>query len=123
MIEILPVFSNLFRFKDGKGDPLGFKIFLKSKKIDRSLIPRYIGNRLHVIFHLGGSIYFLKDHLLTYLKTQCNQQKLRLALIGMYNLWQKAKLYLIYLVEKEILRFNILVFRKITCSNILIPGT
>ncbi|GFR69991.1 hypothetical protein ElyMa_002061600 [Elysia marginata] len=80
-VNVIAAISKL-RFKDGKGDPAGFKAFIKSEKIDPSLLPRYVGNRLHVIFHLGGSIFFLKDHLLTYLKNKCSQQKLRLALIG-----------------------------------------
>ncbi|GFR70000.1 hypothetical protein ElyMa_002061900 [Elysia marginata] len=32
-----------------------------------------------IVFHLGDSIFYLKDQLLTYLKSQCSQQKLRLA--------------------------------------------
>ena len=45
---------NKFRFKDGKGDPKGFKTFLDRENLPRGLIPRYRGNRLHVLFHLCG---------------------------------------------------------------------
>ncbi|GFO40098.1 hypothetical protein PoB_006660300 [Plakobranchus ocellatus] len=80
-VNVIAAVSKL-RFKDGKGDPTGFKSFLKSQKIDSRLLPRYVGNRLHIVFHLGGSIYYLRKPLLIYLKTQCSQQKLRVALIG-----------------------------------------
>ena len=42
------------RYKDGKGDPRGFTIFLASEGLPRGLIPRYRGNRLHVLFHTAG---------------------------------------------------------------------
>ena len=41
---------NKLRFKDGVGDPRGFTAFLDAKKLPRTLIPRYRGNRLHVLF-------------------------------------------------------------------------
>ncbi|XP_065639645.1 uncharacterized protein LOC136072368 [Hydra vulgaris] len=42
---------NKMRFKDGKGDPEGFVTFLDHKKLPRCIIPRYRGNRLHILFH------------------------------------------------------------------------
>ena len=45
---------NKFRFKDGKGDPKGFTTFLDDNALPRGLIPRYRGNRLHVLFHICG---------------------------------------------------------------------
>ena len=45
---------NKLRYKDGKGDPRGFVTFLDDKKIPRGILPRYRGNRLHVLFHIAG---------------------------------------------------------------------
>jgi hypothetical protein len=41
---------NKMRYKDGKGDPRGFINFLREAKLPASLLPRYRGNRLHVLF-------------------------------------------------------------------------
>ena len=46
---------NKMRFKDGKGDPRGFKAFLDQEGLPRGILPRYIGNRLHVLFHIAGT--------------------------------------------------------------------
>lgn len=45
---------NKLRYKDGKGDPKGFTTFLEDVNLPRGLLPRYRGNRLHVLFHLCG---------------------------------------------------------------------
>ena len=45
---------NKFRYKDGKGDPNGFKVFLTDNQLPKGLIPRYRGNRLHILFHICG---------------------------------------------------------------------
>nr|XP_047144092.1 uncharacterized protein LOC124817731 [Hydra vulgaris] len=42
---------NKMRFKDVKGDPQGFVNFLDNNKLPRCIIPRYRGNRLHILFH------------------------------------------------------------------------
>ena len=60
------------RYKNGTGDPAGFKHFLKSNDIMPSMITRYVGNRIHVLFHLAGTIYYLREKLLMYLRTSCN---------------------------------------------------
>jgi hypothetical protein len=41
---------NKLRYKDGKGDPHGFKAFLDKKKLPLTLLPQYRGNRLNIIF-------------------------------------------------------------------------
>lgn len=43
---------NRLRYKDGKGDPRGFKAFLDKKKLPLGIIPRYRGNRLNIVFHI-----------------------------------------------------------------------
>ena len=40
--------------KDGKGDPRGFCIFLDQNNLPRGILPRYRGNRLHILFHICG---------------------------------------------------------------------
>ena len=42
------------RYKDGKGDPRGFTTFLDQKNLPRGILPRYRGNRLHILFHNAG---------------------------------------------------------------------
>jgi hypothetical protein len=42
---------NKMRFIDVKGDPKGFVNFLDENDLPRSIIPRYRGNRLHILFH------------------------------------------------------------------------
>ena len=48
---------NKLRFKDGKGDPRGFKAFLKSERLSSGFIPRYRGNRLHILFDIWGKYF------------------------------------------------------------------
>ena len=45
---------NKLRFKDGKGDPKNFAGFLRDNNLPKGLIPRYRGNRLHILFHICG---------------------------------------------------------------------
>ena len=60
------------RYKNGKGDPKGFKQFMKMQNIKSKMIVRYVGNRMHVLFHLAGVFYFLRAKLLEYLQKYCN---------------------------------------------------
>ncbi len=47
------------RYKEGKGDPVGFKQFLWQENIKPGTIVHYVGNRLHVLFFLAGVFFFL----------------------------------------------------------------
>ena len=49
--------TNKFRYKDGKGDPKGFVTFLDDHNLARGIIPRYRGNRLHILFHICGKLF------------------------------------------------------------------
>ena len=51
---------NKMRYKDGKGDPRGFTCFVDNHGLPRGLIPRYRGNRLHVLFLICGR--FIEHH-------------------------------------------------------------
>ena len=65
---------NIFRFKDGKGDPRGFVTFLDGNNLPRGLLPRYRGNRLHVLFHICGILtqhYDLIAHFLRHGAVSC----------------------------------------------------
>ena len=64
------------RYKQGKGDPKGFKEFLKKEEIKSKTIVRYVGNRMHVLFHLAGVFYSLRTKLITYLEDYCNNTAL-----------------------------------------------
>ena len=63
---------NKMRFKQGKDDPAGFKLFLRQNNIKSSIIVRYVGNRFHVMFHQAGVLYYLQEKLLMYLENVCN---------------------------------------------------
>lgn len=52
---------NKFRYKDGRGDPKGFKSYLDNAGLPRGLIPRYRGNRLHIMFHICGQFYLHQE--------------------------------------------------------------
>ena len=44
------------RYKNGKGDSKGFKQFMKMQNIKSKMIVLYVGNRMHVLFHLALSV-------------------------------------------------------------------
>ena len=68
-------------FKKDKGDPGGYKQFLRQENIKPGIIVRYVGNRFHVVLHLAGVLYYLREKLLIYLDTSCrNTTSLRSAL-------------------------------------------
>ena len=48
---------NKLRYKDGKGDPKAFKTFLQDNLLPKGFIPRYRGNRIHVLFHICGKLF------------------------------------------------------------------
>ncbi len=45
---------NKLRYKDGKSDPQGFVNFFDANNMPRGILPRYRGNRLHIVFQLRG---------------------------------------------------------------------
>ncbi|KAG1655884.1 Protein bric-a-brac 2 [Nymphon striatum] len=60
---------NKMRYKDGKGDPLGFKLFLQANELPIGFIPRYRGNRLHIFFNICGKLFAYHDKFLTFLQS------------------------------------------------------
>ena len=60
---------NKMRYKDGKGDPKGFTTFLDDHKLPRGIMPRYRGNRLHILFHICGKFIEHYDLFLKFLRT------------------------------------------------------
>lgn len=71
---------NKMRYKDGKGDPRGFKSFLDSEGLPRGIIPRYRGNRLHVLFHIAGVLMANYHRFAEYLSNGTTQGGLRKAI-------------------------------------------
>ena len=59
------------RYKQGSGDPASFKLFFKQKGIPMSTFPRYVGNRLHILFHLSGVHFHLRDIMHHFLDKVC----------------------------------------------------
>jgi hypothetical protein len=68
------------RYKMAKGDPSGFKVYLKRNGLPLSLIPRYRGNRLHILFLTSGIIIAYHNHLIEFLSsgTDCGGLRLKL---------------------------------------------
>lgn len=60
---------NKFRYKDGKGDPKGFCTFLRDHKLPRGILPRYRGNRLHILFHICGKLLEFYNTFLLFFQT------------------------------------------------------
>ncbi|KAK0062763.1 hypothetical protein Bpfe_007968 [Biomphalaria pfeifferi] len=68
------------RYKESSRDPKGFKAYLLREGLKKTYIPRYVGNRFHVLFLLAGIIYKIKDSLAVYLEKFCKSMKLREAI-------------------------------------------
>ncbi|KAK6168629.1 hypothetical protein SNE40_019824 [Patella caerulea] len=74
------------RFKDNKGDPHGFRVFLSDHKLPQSLIIRYRGNRLHVLFKLAAVYVTHFEAINLYLTTRClNNSTLKTGLIADFS--------------------------------------
>ena len=65
------------RYKQGKGDPCGFKHFIQSNNIKSGMFYRYVGKMLHVLFHLAGVIFTLRDELIHYFTTDYYRQRVK----------------------------------------------
>ena len=68
VIFITSVLLLFFSFKQGTGDPEGFKLFLSELGVPIGSFPRYVGNRLHVLFHIACFIVRHLESLRVFLK-------------------------------------------------------
>ncbi|KAH9509815.1 hypothetical protein Btru_045273 [Bulinus truncatus] len=59
------------RYSDKCGDPDGLKTYLKEHGLKIGIIPRYVGNRFNILFHMAGVIYQMKDILCSFLDKYC----------------------------------------------------
>ncbi|GFR77463.1 hypothetical protein ElyMa_005825800 [Elysia marginata] len=62
---------SVLRFKDGTGDPCGFKNFLQHYELSMGTFVRYVGNRLHVMFHSAGILYTHHAKLISFTENEC----------------------------------------------------
>ena len=58
-------------FKDGSGDPCGFKNMLRNDNLPMGTFVRYVGNRIHVLFHLAGILVLHHSRVKKFLETEC----------------------------------------------------
>ncbi|KAK6177160.1 hypothetical protein SNE40_015317 [Patella caerulea] len=72
---------NKIRYKDGKGDPQGMKTFLSKHDLGRGFLPRYRGNRLHIVFHIAGKLFTHHALFATFLKSGTSLGGLRSGLL------------------------------------------
>lgn len=76
---------NKMRYKDGKGDPKGFTTFLDDAKLPRGILPRYRGNRLHILFHLSGIYVEHHTTFMRYLRMGTSCGGLRTSILEDFN--------------------------------------
>ena len=67
---------SFFSYRDGKGDPRGFKNMLAINNISNKAFIRYVGNRLHVLFYLCNSVCLYRKQLISFLRGTCSAQTL-----------------------------------------------
>ncbi|QQP58183.1 Uncharacterized protein FKW44_003417, partial [Caligus rogercresseyi] len=92
---------NKLRYKNGKGDPKGFVLFLKQRSLPNNLLPRYRGNRLHVLFHIAGKLLEHEDQFSSYFKTGTACGGLRNAIcIDFSNEYVKTQLHVLAIFRK-----------------------
>ena len=58
---------NKARYKDGTGDPKGFVNALIKNGLPKGYLPRYRGNRLHVLFHISGKLFYKSNVFIDFL--------------------------------------------------------
>ena len=64
------------RYKN-TGDPSGFRCFIRNNEIPAGMFVRYVGNRLHVMFHMGGVLVHFLPQLMIYLEQSCKAEYAR----------------------------------------------
>ena len=69
------IFHYVNRFKDGSGDPAGFKDMLHRHNLPVGTFVRYVGNRMHVLFHLAGILVLHCNKVKDFLDTRCTAGK------------------------------------------------
>lgn len=79
---------NKLRYKNAKGDPRGFVAFLDDRHIPRGVLPRYRGNRLHIIFHIGGKLLEHYDDFVALLRSGTSCGGLRNAILHDFTMDQ-----------------------------------
>jgi len=67
---------NKLRYKDGKGDPRGFISFLNRHNLPRCILPRYRGNRLHVLYAISAVLIEHYDLFVDFFKSEIHCGKL-----------------------------------------------
>lgn len=67
LINILLAITKMTFFMLFVGDPKGFVTFLDQHELPRGLLPRYRGNRLHILFHTCGILIHHYDILKIFL--------------------------------------------------------
>ena len=60
-----------YRFKDGSGYPAGFKDMLQHHNLLVRTCVGYVGNRMHVLFHLAGILVLHCSKVKVFLETRC----------------------------------------------------
>ncbi|KAK6168188.1 hypothetical protein SNE40_022065 [Patella caerulea] len=73
-------------YKDGKGDPRGFVTFLQRNNFPKGILPRYRGNRLHILFHNAGVLIEHYDVFTELLKTGTSLGGLRTSLLQDFSI-------------------------------------
>ena len=92
---------NKMRYKNGKGDPRGFVTFLDDHNIPRGVLPRYRGNRLHILFHIAGKLIEHFDSFMLLLNSGTSCGGLRSAILQDFtSVTAKVQLQILGLLGK-----------------------
>ena len=92
---------NKLRYKNSKGDPRGFVAFLDEHHIPRGVLPRYRGNRLHIIFHNAGKLIENYDHFVSFFQQGTSCGGLREAIVNDFKMPEaKTQLQVLGLMGK-----------------------
>ena len=70
------------RYNLKSGCPADFITYLKSVSLTPGIILRYVGNRIHVIYHMAGTVVWIHDQLVEFLSKYSSAKKLGSAVLA-----------------------------------------
>ena len=64
------------RYNQKAGDPTSLTDYLKHEEYNAGIIARYVGNRVHILFHMSGIICHILDILRAFLSKFTSSDRL-----------------------------------------------
>ena len=69
------------RYNQKAGDPTSLTDYLKHEEYNAGIIARYVGNRVHILFHMSGIICHILDILRAFLSKFTSSDRLGKAIL------------------------------------------